>query len=58
MLHIGDRDALDMAGARAVGMRAVLFTGSRDERSSATTKAEGVAGSYRELAEIIRSLES
>ncbi len=57
MVHIGDRDAKDVVGAQAMGMKAILFTGSRDEGTRDTTKADGIAGSYPELADIIRSLD-
>lgn len=56
MVHIGDRDVKDVAGPQALGMKAILFTGSRDEGSRDTTKAEGIAQSYSELAGVIDSL--
>ena len=56
MLHIGDRDGKDVAGAQALGMKAVLFTATRDEGARDTTKADGVAGSYPELADVIHEI--
>ena len=49
MLHIGDRDAKDVVGPQALGMKAILFTESRDEGSRETTKADAIAESYAEL---------
>ncbi len=57
MVHVGDRDGKDVVGAQAMGMKAILLTAARDEGSRDTTKADGVAGSYAELADVIRSLE-
>ncbi|MDG2205170.1 MAG: HAD family hydrolase [Alphaproteobacteria bacterium] len=57
MVHIGDRDGKDVVGAQAMGMRAILFTATRDEGARDTTKADGIAGSYAELADVIRSLD-
>ena len=41
MLHIGDRDHNDIKGPHALGMKAVLFTASRD-RDRGTTTADAV----------------
>lgn len=56
MLHIGDRDAKDVVGPQALGMKAVLFTASRDEGTRETTKADAIAGSYAELEAKINEL--
>lgn len=55
MLHIGDRDHNDVKGPHALGMKAVLFTATRD-RDAAQTTADAVCGSAAELPEIIRRL--
>jgi len=56
MVHLGDRDVKDVDGAQALGMKAVLFTASRDEGSRATTKAEAIVDSYADLPGAIKSL--
>jgi len=48
MAHVGDREANDVAGPLAVGMRAVLFTAAVD-RGSADTAASAVCASAAEL---------
>jgi len=53
MVHIGDRDAKDIVGAQALGMKAILFTAARDEGARDTTKAEAVVDSYDELTAVI-----
>ena len=58
MLHIGDRDAKDIAGAQAVGMKAILFTAARDEGSSARTRADAVVGTYADLVSAIDDIAS
>ncbi len=57
LLHIGDREAKDVAGARSVGARAVLFTAVRD-RSGGQSQADAVCDSYAHLAEFIAEFES
>ena len=49
MLHIGDRDAKDIVGAQAVGMKAILFTGARDEGSKGVTGADAVIDNFSDL---------
>ena len=49
MLHIGDREAKDIAGAQAVGMKAILFTGARDEGSKGETSADAVIENFSDL---------
>ena len=56
MLHIGDRDAKDIAGAQAVGMKAILFIAARDEGSSVTTRADAVVGAYADLVSVIDNI--
>ena len=52
MVHIGDRDHNDVKGPQALGMRAVLFTATRDV-DAATTSADAVCESYSQLAKAI-----
>ncbi len=56
MVHIGDRDAKDIVGAQALGMKAILFTAARDEGARETTKADAVVGAYAELVAAIDRL--
>ena len=53
MLHVGDRDAKDVAGAQAVGMQAILFTAARDEDTTKTTQADAVVSKYADLIRVI-----
>ena len=53
ILHVGDRDAKDVAGAQAVGMQAILFTAARDEGSTETTRADAVVSTYADLIRVI-----
>jgi putative hydrolase of the HAD superfamily len=55
MLHIGDRDHNDIKGPHALGMKAVLFTATRDRDREHTT-ADAVCGSAAELPEAIRRI--
>ncbi len=55
MVHIGDRDHNDVKGPQALGMKAVLFTASRD-RDKATTSADAVCAHHAELPAIIDRL--
>lgn len=55
LVHIGDREHNDVAGAHALGAKAVLFTGARD-RGSADTEADAVCSDYAELPGIIEGL--
>lgn len=56
MLHIGDRDHNDIKGPQALGMKAVLFTASRDRDRDATSadavceRASDLAGAVLRLA--------
>jgi len=55
MLHIGDRDHNDVRGAHAVGMKAILFTATRDvDRDH--TRADAICDNYAELPGIIDRL--
>ncbi|MCP5367089.1 MAG: HAD family hydrolase [Hyphomicrobiales bacterium] len=55
MVHIGDRDQKDVQGPHALGMKAVLYTGSRDH-DKATTTADAICETHADLPAIIDSL--
>lgn len=57
VVHIGDRDHNDIKGAQAMGMKAILFTATRDV-DAATTSADAICNSYASLLETIQSLNS
>jgi len=52
---VGDRDHNDIKGAQALGMKAILFTGTRDKDKAITT-ADAICAHHRELPGIVRSL--
>jgi putative hydrolase of the HAD superfamily len=56
MVHIGDREQNDIAGPKAVGARAVLVTAAID-RGAAGTQADAVCADYRQLPDIIESMD-
>jgi len=53
--HVGDLPETDLVGARAVGMKAVLFLGVSG-REDGRELADGVFSDYRELEEILNAL--
>ena len=55
MVHIGDRDHNDVKGPQALGMRAILFTATRDNDKD-TTSADAVCASHAELPGVIDAL--
>lgn len=55
MVHIGDREHNDVRGAHALGMRAILFTATRDADREGS-EADAVCDSYADLPAIIESL--
>ncbi len=55
MVHIGDRDHNDVKGPQALGMRAILFTATR-ENDKDTTSADAVCASHAELPGVIDAL--
>jgi len=55
MVHIGDRDHNDIRGPHALGMKAVLFTASRDVDKN-ITQADAICADYRQLPGIIEEL--
>ena len=57
MLHVGDRDHNDVKGPQRLGMKAILFTASRDVDKASTT-AEAICESFDELEEAIDRLNT
>ncbi len=57
MLHIGDRDHNDIKGPQRLGMKAILFTYSRDVDKGSTT-AEAICESFDKLEEAIDRLNT
>lgn len=57
VVHIGDRDHNDIKGAQALGMKAILFTATRNVDQDHTT-ADAVCDSYAKLLETIVQLDS
>ncbi len=55
MVHIGDREANDIAGPKDVGARAVLLTAAGN-RGAGPTRADATCADYRCLPDIIESL--
>jgi len=55
MVHIGDRDHNDVKGPHALGMKAVLYTGTRDKDKSVTT-ADAICEHHKDLSAIINQL--
>jgi putative hydrolase of the HAD superfamily len=55
MVHLGDRDHNDVKGPHGLGMKAILFTATRD-RDKATTTADAVCERHQDLAAIVDSL--
>lgn len=55
MLHLGDRDHNDVKGPHALGMKAVLFTATRERDKHATT-ADAICERYADLPAIIERL--
>ena len=57
MVHIGDREHNDIKGAHAMGMKAILFTATRDTDAGNTT-ADAVCRGYSDLPGILRELDT
>ena len=55
MLHIGDREHNDVRGPHALGMKAILFTATRD-RDRAGSTADAVCGSAADLPAVVERL--
>ena len=49
MIHVGDRELNDVQGAQALGMKAILFTESRDESREKESRADAIAKDYADL---------
>jgi putative hydrolase of the HAD superfamily len=56
-VHVGDDVTLDVAGARAAGMRAIYLTGGR-KRSPAATLAHAVIATIRDLPAAVARLDA
>ena len=57
IVHVGDREHNDIAGAKGAGCQAVLFTGVAD-RDRANTRADAVCEDFGQLPAIIDSLDA
>jgi FMN phosphatase YigB (HAD superfamily) len=58
IVHLGDREANDIAGPQGVGARAILYTGAVDRRAEAGgTSADAVCGHWDELSDLLAHLE-
>jgi len=55
MVHVGDRDHNDVKGPHALGMKAVLFTATRD-RDKDNTTADAICARHSDLPEAIDRL--
>jgi putative hydrolase of the HAD superfamily len=55
MVHIGDRDHNDVKGPQLLGMKAVLFTATRDH-DKATTSADAICERHSDLPAVIDRL--
>ncbi|MBN2497177.1 MAG: HAD family hydrolase [Deltaproteobacteria bacterium] len=55
LVHVGDREANDIAGPRAAGARSILLTACKD-RGSDATRADAICDDYAALPAIIDSL--
>ncbi len=55
MVHVGDRDHNDIKGPQGLGMKAILFTASRDIDKDNTT-ADSICESFDEIEDAIENL--
>ena len=55
VVHIGDRDNKDIQGAQALGMKAILYTGKRDQ-DRFTTSADVVCEDHADLVGLIDTM--
>ena len=55
LVHVGDREHNDVSGARAVGARAVLFTGVHGEQHG-STQADVICVRHAELPRVVQEL--
>ena len=58
MIHVGDRELNDVQGAQALGMKAILFTGARDESREKGSQADAIAKDYAELSVLIETISA
>ena len=58
MIHVGDRELNDVQGAQALGMKAILFTGARDESREMGSQADAIAKDYAELSVQIETISA
>lgn len=56
LIHVGDREANDIAGPLAVGARALLYTGAIDRRGDTPTAATAHFSHYDQLPALIAAL--
>lgn len=57
LIHVGDREANDVAGPHGVGARAVLYVGAKDRRDGSTpTRADAVCDDLRTLPDLLARL--
>lgn len=54
--HVGDRESNDIEGPRALGMKAILFTGVID-RASQHTQANGICRQFTDLPNVIKAID-
>ena len=57
IVHIGDLRRTDIAGARNAGLKAVLFTGVRED-SDETPEPHAVLSQWQALPEVLKGLET
>ena len=55
MVHVGDRTHNDIKGPQALGMKAVLFTATRDDDRDTTT-ADAICECFADLPGVIEGL--
>ena len=54
-VRVGDRDHNDIKGSQALGMKAVLFTATRDDDKDMTT-ADAICENFADLPGVIEEL--
>ena len=57
LAHIGDLHRTDMAGARAAGARAILFTGVRTDDAAADATPDATLNHWNALPDVLATLE-
>ncbi len=56
LVHVGDREHNDIAGAQRAGARAILITAIKDRRGGAQTAADAICTSHAELPGLVDRL--